>query len=188
MKHPLRRLRRDVRIVLHDIPSEGASGPDDPRIQRAARSITELYGAMAIGVALWMIYLAFELPQRNLAPHYDITWVGFDAFIVTAMGLTAYSAYKVDPRVELAANATATLLIVDAWMDVTTSSTHNAFVMAVFFAIFLELPLAALSIKIARDVHRSLASRARAQFQDPVGPAGDTDSLESTPAAPPSGP
>jgi hypothetical protein len=184
MKHPLRRLRRDVRIVLRDIPSEGASGPDDPRIQRAARSITELYGAMAVGVGLWMIYLAVELPQRNLAPHYDITWVGFDGFLVIAMGLTAWTAYKVDPRVELAANATATLLIVDAWMDITTSSTHNAFVMAVIFAIFLELPLAALSIKIARDVHRSLASRARAQYADPVG----SETLEGTPAAPPSGP
>jgi hypothetical protein len=183
-RHPIRRLRRDVSIVLHDIPSEAADGPDDPRVQQAARSITELYGLMAVGVLLWMIYLALALPERSMAMHYDVTWVGFDGFLVIAMGLTAWFAYQVDPRVELAANATATLLIVDAWMDTTTSSDNHALVTAILFAIFLELPLAYVSLRIARDVHRSIAGRARAS----VVPHGETEALESTPPAPPSGP
>ncbi|MDQ8043548.1 MAG: hypothetical protein AAGC46_04850 [Solirubrobacteraceae bacterium] len=191
MRHPLRRLGRDVVTVLRGVGVEDAVGPDDPRIKRAARSITDLYGLMAVGVLLWMVYLAMALPERNTSLHYDVTWVGFDGFLVIAMGLTAWFAYRVDPRVELAANATATLLLVDAWMDTTTSSTNSALITAILFAVFLELPLAVLSIRIARNVHRSLATRARSVGAAAIQTGASSraaDALDAAPAAPPSGP
>lgn len=159
MRNPIARLGYDLRVVVRGVPLD-APGPQDPRIRRTARGVTELYGLMAFAVALWVIYLAMALPERSTAPHYDVTWVGFDLFLIATMAGTAYWAWKLDARVGLAANATATLLLVDAWMDITTSPTSRDMWVAIAMAVFLELPLALLSLRVARNVHRSIQSRA----------------------------
>jgi hypothetical protein len=156
---PIRRLLNDLKVVVREVPDDGA-GRNSTRVQRAARSIAELYLAMVAAMIVWVIYLAFALPERNTAQHYDLTWVGFDLMIVAAMFSTAWFALKLDSRVELAANSTATLLFVDAWMDVTTASSTQALITAVLFAIFLELPIAIVSLRIARRINRSLSKRA----------------------------
>lgn len=160
MRNPVRRLITDLVLVVRDLPP-AIDGPGDQRVRRTARGITELYGAMAAAVALWVVYLAFALPERSTALHYDVTWVGFDCFLIATMLGTAYWAYRLDPRVQLAANATATLLLVDAWMDITTAPDTAAFRLAVGMAILLELPLALLSLRVARNVNRRIAERAR---------------------------
>src|SRR5262249_32200199 len=54
-----------------------------------------------------------------------------------------------DPRVSPVAAVTAALLIVDAWFDVTTSSSGHALVIALAMALLVELPLCALCALIA---------------------------------------
>ena len=157
---PIRRLLTDLKIVVREVPDDGTP-TDDPKVQRAARGIAELYLAMVVAMIVWIVYLAMALPERNTAQHYDLTWVGFDLMIVGAMFATAWFALHLNPRVELAANSTATLLFVDAWMDITTSSTTQALVTAILFAVFLELPIAVISLRISRRINRSLARRAR---------------------------
>jgi len=161
VKNPIARLGSNLQVVLRGVPPDSAHGPDDPRIQRAARGVVELYGLMAVAVGLWVVYLAIALPERSTAQHYDVTWVGFDLFLIAAMAATAYWAWRLDPRVGHAANATATLLIVDAWMDITTSPTATDFRVAIAMAAFLELPLAYLSLRVAHNVHRSIAAQAQ---------------------------
>jgi hypothetical protein len=157
---PLRRLIRDVKIIASGIPEDGI-GPGDPRLERLARSITRLYLVMAGLMALWIVYLAVALPQRNLSLHYDVTWVVFDCFLVVSMGATAWYAHRRDPAVERPATATATLLLVDAWMDISTSSSTHALITAIAFAMLLELPIALLSLRLATNVQRSVARRAQ---------------------------
>ena len=54
-----------------------------------------------------------------------------------------------DPRVSPVAAVTAALLLVDAWFDVTTSSSGHALVIALAMALLVELPLCVLCALIA---------------------------------------
>jgi hypothetical protein len=61
-----------------------------------------------------------------------------------------------DPRVSPAAGVTAALLLVDAWFDVTTSSSGRALVIAIAMALLVELPICALCALIAVGVRGPL--------------------------------
>ena len=63
-------------------------------------------------------------------------------------------AFRVDPRVQISATVSATLLVVDAWFDVTTSGRHSSLLLAVLLAVFAELPAAAFSLYVAQRVRR----------------------------------
>jgi hypothetical protein len=111
-----------------------------------------LYTAAGIILLPWIVYLADTLPKRQFDRHYRAAWVGFDAFLVIVIIRTAYMVFRVDPRVQLAATATATLLLVDAWFDITTSANHVAFFEAVVLALLVEIPAAVFSIYLAHSV------------------------------------
>jgi hypothetical protein len=70
----------------------------------------------------------------------------------------AIAAWRRSPWLEGAATATATLLFVDAWFDVLTSSTRAELVASVTEALLVELPLAVLCVLLARGVVRRLAT------------------------------
>jgi hypothetical protein len=72
-------------------------------------------------------------------------------------------AFRVDPRVQFPATATATLLAVDAWFDITTSGNRTAFFQAVVLAAFIEIPAAVFSIYLAHSVNRRVLELAHLQ-------------------------
>ncbi len=113
-----------------------------------------LYMAAGIILLPWIVYLANTLPRRQFDRHYRAAWVGFDIFLVIVIIRTAYMAFRVDPRVQFPATATATLLAVDAWFDITTSGSRTAFFEAVVLAVLIEIPAAVFSIYIAHSVNR----------------------------------
>ncbi len=115
--------------------------------------VAPLFCAAALGVLPWVVYLGFALPERSTDQHYNLAWVGFDLFLIFAMARTALFAWKGKRQVQLPAVATATLLLVDAWFDLVTS-TGWALTQAILMAVAVELPLAALAIYIARHVDR----------------------------------
>jgi hypothetical protein len=119
----------------------------------APRWVAPFFTAAAVCTLPWVIYLGFELPERSTSQHYNLAWVGFDVFLVIAMARTALFAWQGRRQVQLPAVATATLLIVDAWFDILTSS-GGALLQALLFAFLLELPLAATAMYIARNVDR----------------------------------
>ena len=84
-----------------------------------------LYTAAAVILLPWIVFLAVTLPRRQFDLHYRAAWVGFDLLLVVAITRTAYMAFRVDPRVQFPATATATLLVVDAWFDITTSGSRR---------------------------------------------------------------
>jgi hypothetical protein len=96
------------------------------------------------------------LPKRDLNVHYRAAWVGFDCLLVFVIARTAYMAFRVDPRIQFAATATATLLFVDAWSDVTTSNGRAATFQAILLAICVEIPAALFSLHLARRVNRQV--------------------------------
>jgi hypothetical protein len=125
-----------------------------PGSRRRARRLAWLYMAAGIILLPWIVYLANTLPRRQFDRHYRAAWVGFDIFLVIVIIRTAYMAFRVDPRVQFPATATATLLVVDAWFDITTSGNRTAFFQAVVLAAFIEIPAAVFSIYIAHSVNR----------------------------------
>jgi hypothetical protein len=144
-----------------------------PDVRRRFRRLAWIYFVVAVGLVPWIVYLAITLPRRNLEHHYRATWVGFDSLLVVALVSAAYLAFRVDPRVQFPATTAATLLLVDAWFDVTTSSDHANFVTAVLFAVFLELPAAVLSLYVARRVSHRVIELARRQVAESGRSPGD---------------
>ena len=129
-------------------------------VRRRFRRLAWIYLIVATGLLPWIVYLALSLPKRNLEHHYRGTWVGFDTLLVLALAGAAYLAFRMDPRVQFPATTAATLLVVDAWFDVTTSDSRSNLVRAVILALLVELPAAAFSLYVARRVSRRVIEMA----------------------------
>jgi hypothetical protein len=114
---------------------------DNHRLVRLAGPVFALFSLLLVP---WIFYVAIALPSRSLAPHYDLAWAGFDIMLFIALAATAYFALRRSRYLVRASTATATLLIVDAWFDVLTSSASRDRAVAILFAVFIELPLSAL--------------------------------------------
>jgi len=141
-----------------------------PEVVRSARRMAWLYTGAAVALLPWIVYLALTLPKRDLDRHYRAAWVGFDLLLAFAIVRTAYMAFRIDPRVQFPATATATLLLVDAWFDVTTSGGRGATLEALLLAGFVEIPAALFSLYLARRVSRQvlhLAHLDRISHDDP---------------------
>jgi hypothetical protein len=131
-------------------PSMPGASPPVPLPPPAPRWVAPLYLVLAVLLVPWTVYLGIVLPDHTTSAHWDVAWVGFDAAIVCALVLTAWCAYRRTNWVESSAAATATLLIVDAWFDCTTARGGSELAQALVQAVVVELPLAVLSLWIAR--------------------------------------
>ncbi len=127
-----------------------------------------LYTAAAVVLLPWIVYLAATLPRRQFDRHYRAAWVGFDLILIYAIARTAYMAFRVDPRVQFPATATAVLLLVDAWFDITTSANRDQFLEAVLLALLVEIPAAVFSLYLARSVHRRVLELAHVGIPPPA--------------------
>jgi hypothetical protein len=125
-----------------------------PRAERRWPAYVLLSGGFLL--LPWLVLLAVELPSMTLA------WVGLDAMEAAGLIVTGLLVLRRHPLRTTAAAMTATLLLVDAWFD-TTTSTGTDLVFAVALAVVVELPLAALCAALALRTARTPA-------QPPTGP------------------
>jgi hypothetical protein len=114
-----------------------------------SRWIIRVYAALAVAIIPWIVWLAWTLPERSVSSHYRLAWVGFDVLLGGALARTAWLAWRRSPFVVNVAAATAALLVVDAWFDVTTSPGGADLVVSALQAVLLELPLAVFSLIIS---------------------------------------
>jgi hypothetical protein len=148
-----------------------------------------------IGFVPWMVYLAFTLPRKVRADHYDIAWLGFDIALWLSIAGLAYCAVRRRPGFGPLAAVTSALLFVDAWFDVITSSSRGEFIGAVALAACAEVPAAVICAWMAvnaETIHARAYRRMRVRMQWAVviarravvaaGP--DALSLETDPQAP----
>jgi hypothetical protein len=115
-----------------------------PRPARGVRRAGWLLVACGLALLPWLYVLATGLPATATAAHWPVAWVGLDALEALGLIATGLLAARGDRRHALAATATATLLVVDAWVDTTTAAPGRDFATAVAMALGAELPLAAL--------------------------------------------
>ncbi len=123
---------------------------------RPARWVVPLFALSGIVLVPWIVLVVRTLPSTRAASHWNIAWAGFDIGLALLLLGVAVAAWRRSPWLEGAATAAAALLVVDAWFDILTSSTHVELGMAIGEAELVELPLAGLCFLLARDAERVL--------------------------------
>ncbi len=118
--------------------------PDAPRrIARtdpeARRRVVELLLLACAGLVAWIVVLSLTLPHRYRADNWDLAWIGFDVALLGGLAATAWAAWRRRAIIVLFATATATLLLADAWFDITTARANDVWLSATL-AICAELP------------------------------------------------
>jgi hypothetical protein len=132
-----------------------------PSVKPVPAWIGPVFTLVAIGTVPWTIFLAVTLPEHVQTRNYRWAWVGFDAGLIVLLVLTAHLAYRGYRHVAMAATATATALVIDAWFDVVTAPHDTDLLVAALTAVLGELPLAAMCLWVALHVDRVIARRLR---------------------------
>lgn len=130
------------RLVESADEPENAVLVDNARVVRWAGPAFALFSLILLP---WTIYLGYSLPSRQVSPHYDVAWAGFDVMLLVALASTGYFALRRSRYLATAATVTATLLVVDAWFDVMTSPPSQR-LESVALSVLIELPLASLCV------------------------------------------
>ncbi|MGW1290050.1 hypothetical protein ACWDBD_48600 [Streptomyces sp. NPDC001118] len=109
------------------------------------RWVGPLYLMLSAILLPWIVYLSHSPPGRQLSEHYRMAWVGFDVFLLGQLARTGAYALRSRrrDRVPPHAAASAAMLCVDAWFDITASTPHDL-PLSLLLAAAVELPLAGL--------------------------------------------
>jgi len=131
------------------VPSLDDHGGDDrrQRLRPVPQWVAPAFALFAVLLLPWIGYLAATLPYTARV-HDRTAWVGFDIALMIMLALTAFLAWRGIAKVLLAATATATMLVVDAWFDVMTSRRGRELDQALLLAV-VELTLAGVCLWIA---------------------------------------
>ncbi len=114
------------------------------------RHLAVLLSIAGLALVPWTIYLGGTLPGRQTAEHWDIAWIGLDVFMIIAIAMSAWAAWKQRQILIPASLAAAVLLVVDAWFDTMTASAGRDTAVALLMAVLIELPVAAFFAYVAR--------------------------------------
>lgn len=167
---------RDDKTAKHATASQPMNDePAPPAAARAAptpapRWVGPFFAALTICLVPWIFWLAVSLPTRTQAHHWRLASVGLDIAEAAALTATAWFAVRRYTWIETTATATATLLVIDAWFDCTTADSGWPFAVSLLLALTVELPLAALSLWIARHAERIHERNVRSR--PPARPTG----------------
>jgi hypothetical protein len=116
----------------------------------------------AVGLAIWIGVLAVTLPLRYRAGGWSAAWVGFDIVLLFVFTATAWAAWRRRQMLILCLVVLATLLICDAWFDITLDYATGEFTFSLLLALAVELPLAVLALIGARRLLRLTLGRMEA--------------------------
>ena len=139
--------------------------------------VVPVFGLIGIGLVPWAVWLSTSLPPEHLSRRWDVAWTGFDIALAACFVGTALAAWRRSPWVAALAAATGTLLVTDAWFDIVLESHGAELRMAIFEALFAELPVAALCFWIAYRTEQFLALAVDVAFRrsdaSHLAPAGE---------------
>jgi hypothetical protein len=123
-------------------------------------------------LAAWIGVLTVTLPPYYRTGGWRGAWVGFDVAELIAFGVTAWAAWRGRQILIMSLLVLATLLLCDAWFDVTLDVRTSGFMWSLLSALLVEIPLAVIAILAARRLLRITIDRVRAHegLAGPVPP------------------
>jgi hypothetical protein len=142
----------------------------DPAKAPRRRPLLILLGVCAAALLPWIAYLLVELPDEHASRQWRTTWVGFDLALVVAFATAAWLGWRRRRAVGAVLIMTATLLVCDAWFDVTLSWGYADWWHSVLMAGCVEVPLAALLVHRGWRIATRMPPRA-AQAAEVSSPA-----------------
>jgi hypothetical protein len=124
------------------------------RVQRERYvAITAFSAIFLIG---WVVYLAAILPHTYTTGHWRLTWVGFDCALAATLAATAALALWRKQLVILTSMIAGSLLLCDAWFDVTTAAGSDRWLS--WLSVPIETGLSAMLLGTAAVLLRHLSS------------------------------
>jgi hypothetical protein len=163
-------LDRVVNTVDDMVPS--ADPPEDAALVDGSRFVPivgVLFIVCAVLLVPWVVVLATTLPERQLSPHYDLAWAGFDVMLCIALATTAWLVLRRSSWMGAGATWLAALLLTDAWFDVVTAPAGAERIQAVVLAAFVELPLAGVCLWLLVHAHEVARRRFRLLLRGRAG-------------------
>jgi hypothetical protein len=132
--------------------SAGAFSLDSAVLRRRYRRVLRQLGVCVLLLVPWTVYLAVSLPDRFEARYWPMVWVGFDVMLLMSLAGAGVAVWLRRQAVVPLSYVAATLLICDAWFDVSLSWGRADVWGSAATAVLVELPLAVLLIVRARRV------------------------------------
>ncbi|MQY36770.1 hypothetical protein SRB17_47720 [Streptomyces sp. RB17] len=130
----------------------GVFSPDGAALRRRYRRALRQLGLCVLLLVPWTVYLGLSLPDRFEARYWPMVWVGFDVMLLTSLACAGVAVWLRRQVMVPMSYVAATLLICDAWFDVSLDWGRPDVWGSVVTAVLVELPLAALLIVRARRV------------------------------------
>ena len=130
--------RAEVSRALAIIASSEA--PPPPRRRR--RLVLSITAFAALVLIPWIFYLSVTLRERHRVIMWNTAWVGFDVLLALSFALGAWAMWKRRLIAIPFLTASAVLLLVDSWFDVTMSWGTREQRISLLTALLLEIPLA----------------------------------------------
>ena len=109
-----------------------------------------IFGAVALLLLPWALFLKWRLPSHHVVRHWDTVWTGFDLVLAGALLGLAVCLVRRSSWTQVAAAVAGTMLLCDAWFDVLTASSGAGVGEAIAEAAVAEVPLAAACFLLAR--------------------------------------
>ncbi len=126
----------------------------DPRLRRRRRLGLMIMAACCVALAAWIAILLLTLPGRYTTSNWQAVWVGLDIAELLGFAATAWAAWHQRQVVIFLMIITGTLLLCDAWFDLTLNYGSSDFTASIASAVLAEIPLAFLMFAAARQLVR----------------------------------
>ncbi|MFD8388610.1 hypothetical protein ACFV2N_05215 [Streptomyces sp. NPDC059680] len=130
----------------------GAFSPDSAALRRRYRRVLRQLGVCVLLLVPWTVYLAVSLPDRFEARYWPMVWVGFDVMLLMSLAGAGVAVWLRRQVMVPLSYVAATLLICDAWFDVSLDWGRADVWRSAASAVLIEVPLAVLLIVRARRV------------------------------------
>lgn len=125
-----------------DLQSAGLPSLTDVHLRHMRQLFLTVVTGGLVGLLPWIVYLALALPDHHPENAWNAAWVGFDVLLLLGLLATTWGAWRRRQFVVVACVFTATLLICDAWFDISLDWGTSDEAASVLSAVFIELPLA----------------------------------------------
>ena len=114
----------------------------DPRLRHRRQLGLLVTTACCVALAAWIAILLQTLPGRYTSSDWKAVWVGLDIAELLGFAAVAWAAWRQRQIVIFFMIITGTLLVCDAWFDLTLNYGSSGFTASVLSALLAELPLA----------------------------------------------